>query len=336
MPTIMDVAREAAVGIGTVSRVINGSALVSAATRQRVLAAIERLGYQPSPIARAFGRRRTDKLEVLVPLFAQSFVLEILRGIEDALAETDCALVVRIVEDADAREQVFQECCMRGRADGALLVFVAPTESFVQRLIAEGFPAVLVNSVHPGLWSAGVDHDAAARAAVAHCIELGHRRIALVDRLEDPFNSTSGRVCQRGYQQMLADAGLELWPGYDRLADLSARGGATAYDALLQLTDPPTAIVAGSEAQAIGLLYAARGRGKRVPEDVSIVGYNDSELARDLGLTTMRLPLRELGRQATEMFLAAVAEPSADPIARYLPTELLVRQTCAAAPGTVG
>ena len=85
MPTIMDVAREAGVGIGTVSRVINGNPLVSEATRQRVLAVIERLGYQPSPIARAFGRRRTDKLEVLVPMFAQSFVLEILQGVEDAL-----------------------------------------------------------------------------------------------------------------------------------------------------------------------------------------------------------------------------------------------------------
>jgi DNA-binding LacI/PurR family transcriptional regulator len=329
MPTIMDVAREAAVGIGTVSRVINGSPLVSAATRQRVLDAIKRLGYEPSPIARAFGRRRTDKLEVLVPLYARSFVLEIIRGIEDALAETDCALVVRIVEDAVARERVFDECCVRGRADGALLVFMAPTETFVQRLIADGFPAVLLNSVHRGLSSTGVDHDAAAHAAVAHCVELGHRRIALVDRLEDPFDTTSGRVCQRGYQQMLAQAGLEQLPDYDRLADLSVRGGASAYDALRQLPDPPTAIVAGSEAQAIGLLYAARARGKQVPADVSIVGYNDSELARDLGLTTVRLPLRELGKQATEMFLAAVAEPGGSPIARYLPTELLVRQTCA-------
>src|ERR1051326_3872352 len=112
MPTIMDVAREAAVGIGTVSRVINGSPLVSAATRQRVLAAIKRLGYEPSPIARAFGRRRTDKLEVLVPLYAQSFVLEIIRGIEDALSETDCALVVRTVQDGVAREHLFKECCV--------------------------------------------------------------------------------------------------------------------------------------------------------------------------------------------------------------------------------
>src|SRR6266852_4157741 len=142
MPTIMDVARAARVGIGTVSRVINDSPLVSAATRQRVLEVIERLGYQPSPIARAFGRRRTDKLEVLVPLFAQSFVLEILRGVEDALADTDFALIVRPVDGADERDRVFQECCVRGHTDGALVVWMAPTETFVQRLDAEQFPAV--------------------------------------------------------------------------------------------------------------------------------------------------------------------------------------------------
>src|SRR5947199_4932207 len=123
MPTIMDVARDAGVGIGTVSRVINNSPLVSEAMRQRVLAVIERLGYQPSPIARAFGRRRTDKLDVLVPLFAQSFVLEILRGVEDSLADTDYALIVRTVQDAGERDRVFQECCVRGRTDGAFLVW---------------------------------------------------------------------------------------------------------------------------------------------------------------------------------------------------------------------
>src|SRR5947207_1553269 len=186
MPTIMDVAREAGVGIGTVSRVINSSPLVSEAMRQRVLAVIERLGYQPSPVARAFGRRRTDKLEVLVPLFAQSFVLEIMRGIDDALADTDCALIVRTAEDARQRDDVFSECCVRGRTDGALVIWMAPTDHFVQRLDVEQFPAVLLNSVHARLWSIGIDHDAAAEHAVSYCIGVGHRRVALVDRREDP------------------------------------------------------------------------------------------------------------------------------------------------------
>ena len=134
MPTIMDVARAAGVGIGTVSRVLNGSRLVSPATRQRVQDAIQRLGYQPSPIARAFGRGRTDKLEVLIPAFAHAFLLEILLGIQDALSDSDYAVVIRIASDAAERERLYQECCVRGRADGVLVVWMTATDAFVDRL----------------------------------------------------------------------------------------------------------------------------------------------------------------------------------------------------------
>jgi DNA-binding LacI/PurR family transcriptional regulator len=330
MPTIMDVARLAGVGIGTVSRVLNGSPLVSAVTRQRVLAAIERLGYRPSPIARAFGRRRTAKLELLVPLVAQSFVLEVLRGIEDALADTDYTLLLRTVESVEQRDQIFDECCTRGRADGVVIVWMPPTERFVLRLSAEAFPAVLLNAVHPHVSSVGVDHDAAARSAVAYCVGLGHTRVALVDRPVDPFNSASNGVCQRGYRLALADAGLSVLRQYERITDLSAAAGAAALDALAALPQPPSAIVAGSDTQALGILEAARSRGWRVPAEVSVVGYNDSDLTQDLGLTTVRIPLREMGRQATDALLAILAEPGADPVATYLPTELVVRQTCGA------
>jgi DNA-binding LacI/PurR family transcriptional regulator len=235
MPTIMDVARLAGVGIGTVSRVLNGSPLVSAFTRQRVLAAIDRLSYQPSPIARAFGGRRTTKLELVVPLFTQSFVLEVLRGIEDALADTDYTLLLRTVESVEQRDQIFDECCTRGRTDGVLIVGMPPTERFVQRLSAMEFPAVLLNAVHPHLASVGVDHDAAARSAVAYCIGLGHTRVALVDRPVDPFNSASHGVCQRGYRMALADAGLSVPQQYERMTDLRAAAGAAALDALAAL-----------------------------------------------------------------------------------------------------
>src|SRR4051812_12248659 len=114
MPTISDVARAAGVGIGTVSRVINNSPLVSSATRDRVLLAIERLGYRPSPVARAFGRRRTHNLELLLPRFATPFCGELLRGIEDGLQDTDYGIVLRGIDHASERERVFERCCRRG------------------------------------------------------------------------------------------------------------------------------------------------------------------------------------------------------------------------------
>jgi DNA-binding LacI/PurR family transcriptional regulator len=333
MPTIVDVAREAGVGIGTVSRVLNDSPLVSHATRQRVLAAIERLGYQPSPIARAFGRGRTEKLEVLIPVFAEAFVLDLLRGIQDALVDTDYTLLIRTAEGAAERERVYEDCCSRGRADGVLVVWMAPTDAFVDRLSLSGVPAVLVNAVHPRLWSVGVDHDAAAERAAEYCLGLGHQRLGLIDRRVDPFEPHSPGICQRGFETALATAGHTSAADRQRLADPGAAAGATALDALLAEPEPPTAIIVGSEAQALGALEAARVAGKRVPHDVSLVGYNDTQVGRDLGLTTMRVPLRELGRVATETLLSVLAEPGMPVAPRYLPTELAVRRTCGPPPG---
>ena len=332
MATILDVAREAGVGIGTVSRVLNDSPLVSAGTRQRVVAAIERLGYQPSPIARAFGRGRTDTLEVLIPMFAEAFVLEILRGIQDALVDTDYTLLVRTVEDAADRERVYQECCGRGRADGVLLVWMAPTEALLDRLSAHGLHPVLVNAVHPRAWSIGVDHDAAAQRAATYCLGLGHVRLGLIDRREDPFEPSSPGICARGFATALAEAGHDAPADQQRLADPSAAAGAAALNALLAAPEAPTAVIVGSEAQALGALEAARTAGKRVPQDLSLVGYNDTRVSRDLGLTTVRLPLRELGRVATETFLSIQAEPGAPPEVRYVPTELVARRTCGPPP----
>jgi len=139
-------------------------------------------------------------------------------------------------------------------------------------------------------------------------------------------------MCQRGYRKALEDAGLQLTEAYEQLADVSALAGAAALQTLLALPEPPTAIVAGSESQAIGVLEAARALGRRVPDDLSIVGYNDTDVARDLGLTTVQVPLRELGRQAAELLLTALAEPGTDRVARYLSPELVVRKTCGPPP----
>jgi len=328
MPTIADVAREAGVGIGTVSRVLNNSPLVSEQLRQRVLAAIARLEYRPSSAARAFGRRRTQTLELLVPLFIGSLFLELLRGIEDALVGTDYTLLARTMKRAEDRERAFDACCSRSRADGALVLWTVPTRQFVERLAADPFPVVLLNVVDPRLWSVAVDHTAAASRAVEYCLGLGHRRVALVDRHLDVFDSTSPGICGRGFREALAGAGVSLADGYQRMAEPGQAGGARALDALLSLPEPPTAVVAASDEQAVGVFLAARERGWQVPRDLSIVGYSDSQYTQYLGLTTIDVPVHEIGRAATRALLGAVADPSAAPRTIYRPTQLLVRHTC--------
>jgi DNA-binding LacI/PurR family transcriptional regulator len=329
MPTIFDVARAAGVGIGTVSRVINRSPLVSSATRQRVQAVIERLGYQPSPIARAFGRRTTHKLELLVPLFAAPFFLDILRGIEDALANSDYTLLIRTIDGPADRDRVFDACCHRRSADGVLVVWTPPTAAFLDRIAAESLPVVLLNAESARLWSVGVDHTAAAHRAVTYCLGLGHRQIALVDRFADPFASTGPGVCQLGYRTALDDARLSVLPDYEHLVALDPRAGSAALRTLLALPDPPTAVIVGSDTQAVGVLDAARSAGRQVPRELSIVGYNDNPITEYLGLTTMQVPLRALGRQATDILVAALTEPTAPPSATHLASDLVVRRTCA-------
>src|SRR5205823_10780631 len=188
--------------------------------------------------------------------------------------------------------------CSRGRADGALVLWLLPTQRLMERLSAAPFPVVLLNVVDPHMWSVAVDHDAAARSAVEYCIGIGHRRIALVDRPVDVFDSASAGICGRGYRETMSAAEFDPPDGYEHMAELSQSGGAQALEAFMVLREPPTAIVAASDVQAIGLLLAARERGWRVPGDLSIVGYSDSPNAEYLGLPPLDVPLREIRRAA--------------------------------------
>lgn len=331
MPTIRDLAREAGVGVGTASRVLSGHPHVAPATRARVQAAMERLGYRPSRVARALSKGRTQVLEVLVPLFTRYFYVEVLRGIEAALAATDYSLVIRTIERAADRDRAFADPCPRGHADGVLIVSLLPTAELIERLARAGCPAVLVDAEDARLPSIAVDHAAAAALAVHHLIALGHRRIGLIDHPEDPFAPVYPGGRYQGYRRALVEAGIAPRPEYELITDFSPEGGGAALERLLALAEPPTAVFVGSDTQAIGVLDTARRHGMRVPDDLAVVGYNDIELAQYLGLTTVRIPMREMGRRGVELLLTLLATDSPPPAAARLPAELVVRRTCGAA-----
>lgn len=332
MPTIRDVAREAGVGVGTVSRVLGGGAGVAPATRERVQAAMDRLGYRPSPAARALSRRRTSTLEVVVPLVTRHFYVEVLRGIEAALAETDYALVIRTIERPAARERAFDALAQPGRADGIIVVSLTPDADLLQRLAAARMPAVLVDVAHPDFPSVRVDHAGAAAESTRYLLGLGHRRIALVEQRGEHVSPDLAAERRRGYREALVAAGEYPRPEYEVSADPGPEGGEAASDALLRLSEPPTAFLMGSDTQAVGVLQAVRGQGGRIPRDLSVVGYGDIEMSRYVGLTTMRVPVRELGRRGGEMLLATLAGPPTTPPQERLAAEMIVRRT-AAAPG---
>src|SRR5215217_6185136 len=280
--TIAQVAEEAGVGVGTVSRVLNGSPSVSAATRRRVLEAIAVLDYQPSAVARALSTGRTHAIAVVAPFFTQPSVIERL------LAGSGYQLILLDVERAEQRRDVFRSFTVRGRFDGVLAISLAPTDPEARRLEAAGIPIVLLDRTHDTLPAITIDDVEGGRLAAEHLVALGHHRIAFLgDEEENLFGFDSSAHRREGFESALGAAGIELSPE-NVLRRPHGRDAARAAAAeLLAQDDPPTAIFAASDHQAIGVLEAAGMAGVPVPEDLSVIGFDNVEAAGFTGLTTI-------------------------------------------------
>jgi len=319
------------VGVGTVSRVINGSASVSEATRRRVLDVVAELGYEPNATARALSTGRTRSVGVIAPFFTRPSVIERLRGLAPMLAAAGYQLVLFDVERPDQRAAVFRSVI--GRVDGLLSISLAPPKADQRRLAAAGIPVVLVDQAHDELPTVTVDDVEGGRMATAYLLELGHRRIAFAGDTVDGVHgaSASSRRCV-GYQRALGDAGVPVRPDLVRLRP-HGRDATAIADDLLALAGPPTAIFAASDLQALAMLDALTARGVRVPEDVSVVGFDDVELARYAGLTTVAQPLEDSGTRGAELLLAALDGEDVPELRQHLRLELVVRGTTAPPPG---
>lgn len=328
--TIRDVAEYAGVGVGTVSRVLNENPSVSDATRQKVLTAIDALKYTPNPIARRLSLRKTLAIGVIVPFFTRPAFTERLRGVEYALADSEYDLILFNVETTTKRDEYFHAVPRRERFDGLLIVSLSPRNGDVEHFLAAGVPTVLVDARHPDLSRVVIDDVAGGRLATQHLIELGHRKIGFVgDQFENPFNFVSSRDRYEGYRQALVEAGISFQTEYLRQAPHGREQARQMANDLLALSDPPTAIFAASDTQAFGVLEAARDAALRVPEDVSVVGYDDIEIAEYLHLTTIRQPLFALGVEGVELLLETISNPLPVPRRVLLPVELVVRGTTA-------
>src|SRR3954469_21140999 len=331
---IADVAALAGVGVATVSRVLNGRANVRAGTREKVLEAIDALQYRPSPMARALSLRRTHVIGVVVPFFTSPSAVERVRGVAGVLARSPYDLMLFDIESEDRREHAFRLFDRGDRSDGLLLISLIPPDDEVERLRAAGLPCVLVDAPHPALPSIVIDDVRGGELATSHLIELGHHRIAFLgDKSPDPFRFASSLDRTRGYERALAHAGIELRPEFVREGTQSHHvARSTAID-LLRLPERPTAVFAASDTQALGVLEAARILNIRVPEELSVVGFDDIEMASHVGLTTVRQPLFESGRRGTELLLqmlGGAAPQLGDHHVEQLAVEIVVRSTTAA------
>lgn len=328
--TIYDVARRAGVGVGTVSRVLNDSPQVRKETRDRVMAVIEQLNYRPSPIAQRLSLRKTLSIGVIAPFFTEPSVVERLRGIERVLADSEYDMIVYNVEVPARRDFYFDTLPTSLRVDGIIIISLFPTDDNAIQWADAGLPIILVDTNHPGFSRIIIDDVAGGVMAVQHLIDLGHRKIALAaDKQDAAFRFTATRDRYQGYREALADNGIPFRPDYHRSAAHGRAEARVLTHQLLGLADPPTAIFATSDTQAFGVIQAAQDLGVRIPQDLSVVGYDDLELAEYLSLTTVRQPLLESGKRGAEMVLSAIADGRGEVMCDLLPLELVVRSSTA-------
>lgn len=330
--TLQDVADHAGVSKATASRVLNGSSQVDPNTRQRVLDAMAELDYTPSNAARRLSFGRTLTVHVAIWRLTEPQAAERLRGVAAVLGDTEFDLVVRNVDTAEKRERALHRLPLAQRTDGLLVVSLQPSDKEMSDLLAAPVPVVIVDATAPdvqGLPHVVGDDITGGEAATSHLLGLGHRRIAFIgDPLDDPL-APSSRHRYLGYERALTAAGI----GISRA--LLAFGKHGRYEArhlaasVLTAHDHPTAVFAASDTQALGVLSAANQAGLSVPEDLSVMGYDDVEIARHVGLTTVRQHLYESGRLGAEMLLSEMRSRSAEPPSIHLAPEVVVRGTTA-------
>ena len=334
--TIADVAADAGVGVGTVSRVLNGSDQVRESTMRTVLDSIDRLGYRPSHAAAALvrGSPRTVAL-IVAHLTRPSTVVRVASALA-VFEEQGYDAIVYNVDSPAERDRHLEALLPTHRADGVLAICLPLSRGQLGQFARAGVAVVSVDAANPGVPQTIIDDVAGGRLAAGHLIALGHRRIGFVGDMphrKPPaglgFTSSADR--QRGYRRALAAAGIDAEDGLIRLGPHDAAVAAEHAAQLLKSPDPPSAIFAASDIQAIGVLAAADRLGVAVPGELSVVGFDDIESAAFLGLTTVRQPLARSGTESARRLCALLRGERVRPLRQELPIELMARGSSALA-----
>lgn len=304
--TIYDVARRAGVSIATVSHVLNRPERVSAATRAKVLEAVDHFDFVPKAVAVSRARRGAGRIGVIAPFTAYGSYQPRMLGLLDALASHPIDVVVfDCREPVGAASPALASLPMTGRLDGLVVMGPPVSDDVVARIERRNLPTVLVDTTHPALDRVLVDDRAGGRLIGEHLAARGDRRIAFVHELPDVVLApTSGELRLQGCREALTAAGVQGWTIERIRVDNSLAGGRTAAAEIRGRSEPPDCIVAHHDTLAAGVWQGLTAGGWRMPGDVGLTGYDGSDLAEALEITTVRQPFRRTGVEAVGLLLS--------------------------------
>jgi len=333
MPTIYDVARESGFSLATVSNVLNdGPRPVKPETRQRILATMRRLNYHPSAVARGLARQRTSTIGILFGVVEPAAVIlnaysaAVLQGVLTAAASTGYNVAHYTAPWIDAKHSLAN---FRDRRSDGLIVVAPTTDSdLIPALLSIDLPLVAISwpPDREAVTVVDADDRIGARQAVRHLVELGHRRVA---HLTGHANLMSALIRRDVCLEVLQEAGIVTPAEYVLPGEYSTESGYANGRRLLDLPEPPTAIFAGNDEIAVGVVEAARERGVRIPEDLSLVGYDDRPLSSVMSprLTTIHQPFVEIGDLAVRLVIERVEDRELAPVCHLLTPHLVVRES---------
>ncbi|MGW1023862.1 LacI family DNA-binding transcriptional regulator [Streptomyces sp. NPDC002577] len=331
-PTIKTVAARAGVGRTTVSRVINGSELVSEKARAAVLAAIAELQYVPNSVARGLVTSKTNSVALVIPesesrLGSEPYFSAVIRGVSAALAETRTQLQLVLVRDQQERDQLTESVAER-RVDGVLLVSVHEHDPLPGLLEDLGLPTVLAGRRGPSesLTHVHSDNTGGAAAAVRHLLSGGRSKVATI---AGPLDMDVARSRLQGWREALTEAGRPAGDELVATGDFTEEGGGIAMRSLLEQAPDLDAVFVASDVMAVGAMLELRRAGRGIPDDVAVVGFDDSIIARHSNppLTSVRQPVEEIGSTIAHLLLEEISDSEAPRQHVVLPTQLVVRES---------
>lgn len=326
--TIYDVAREANVSMATVSRVVNGNPNVKPATRKKVLKTIEELGYRPNAVARGLASKRTTTVGVIIPDISNMFLAELARGIDDIANMYKYNIILSNSDQNIDKEIKLINSMLEKQVDGIVYMGSKIQDEHLKEFKTSPVPIVLAATIEPtnAIPSVNIDYEAAGYAATKLLIDNGHKQIAFITGTDETTANIAKSV---GFNRALEEAGLSVSPDFIYSGDLSYDSGVKAVEELFKLDNKPTAIFASSDEIALGVIHGIQDLGLSVPNDVEVIGFDNTRLATMIRptLSTVVQPIYDIGAVAMRLLTKYMNKEEVEDSNVILPHQIIKRNS---------